>query len=97
MKNLKLKMSVIALVLGFGTAMATTQHSFANRKWGKDPLTGVYTEVTGLSSPSGYDCTPSANVCTEEYPMDVDPNNQAGDDHDGIAQPTNQILGKFEL
>ncbi|RFZ92876.1 hypothetical protein D0C36_15915 [Mucilaginibacter conchicola] len=95
MKNLKVKLAAIALVLGAGSALASAHHAFATRKWGKDASTGIYTEVTGLSSPSGYRCQNSSNVCTEEYPTDVDPNNQANDSHPGIAQPSNTVLGTF--
>ncbi|MFD0767143.1 hypothetical protein ACFQZI_19975 [Mucilaginibacter lutimaris] len=93
MKNLKLKMSVAALLLGFGSAMATAHHAFANRKWGKDPMTGVYSDLTGVS----YICNQSTRVCTEEYPADVDPNNQAGDQHPGTVQPTNIVLGDLDF
>ncbi|MEO7215552.1 DUF6520 family protein [Mucilaginibacter sp.] len=96
MKNLKLSVSLAALVLGIGSAFATTaNHSFTNKKWGRDPLTGVYTDVTGQSSPADYKCKDGANSCTEEYPADVDPNNQAGDTHPGTVTPVNIILGNF--
>jgi hypothetical protein len=95
MKSLKVKLSAIAFVLGFGSALATSHHAFANRKWGLDQSTGKYVEVTGLSTPSGYTCETSANVCTADYPMDVNPNSQANDQHPGIAQPTNIVLGDF--
>ena len=91
MKNLRLKFAAAALVLGFGSAMATTHHAFANRTWTKDAISGLYSDVTGQA----YDCTTSTKVCTEDYPADVDPNNQAADQHPGIAQPTNIVLGKF--
>jgi hypothetical protein len=92
MKNLKLNFAVAALVLGFGSAMATTHHAFANRTWGYDQSTGKYILV---SSTPGYSCDPSAQVCTADYPLDVDPNNQATDQHPGIAQPSNIVLGDF--
>jgi hypothetical protein len=96
MKNLKLSVSLAALILGIGTAFATTSHpSFANKKWGKDPVSGLYTEVTGQSAPGDYRCTTATTSCTEEYPADVDPNNQAGDAHPGTVSPVNIILGSF--
>ena len=96
MKNLKLKMSVAALVLGLGSAMATTHSNSTNRKWGRDAL-GVYTEVTGMNAPADYKCKSSSSTCTEEYPADVDPNDQAGDAHAGTALPTNIVLGDFSI
>ena len=96
MKNLKLNLSAIALLLGVGSALATSHHSFANRKWGRDRVTGIYTEVTGMTPPD-YKCASSTNICTEEYPADVDPNNQAGDQHPGTALPSNTVLGNFSL
>ena len=96
MKNLKFNLSVAALILGMGSALATTHHNTSNRKWGRDHVTGIYTEVTGLTPPD-YKCKSSTNICTEEYPEDVDPNNQAGDQHPGSALPSNTLLGDFSL
>ena len=90
MKNLRLKMAVAALVLGVGSAMATAHNPFANRTWAKDSL-GHYSDVTGQA----YDCTPGTQVCTEDYPTGVNPNNQSTDSYPGIAQPSNVILGNF--
>jgi hypothetical protein len=93
MKNLRLKFAAAALILGIGSAMATTHHAFANRTWGYDQSTGKYIEV---STTPGYSCVGSAQTCTADYPLDVDPNNQAGDAHPGTAQPSNIILGDFD-
>jgi len=91
MKNLKIDLAAIALVLGAGSALAMTgTHRFANKTWGKLP-NGTYVNVTGQP----YSCTPSAAVCTEDYPSDVNPNNQAGDAHPGIADPVNIVHGAF--
>ena len=96
MKKLKVSLSALVVILGIGSAFATvTKHDLANRKWGRDPLTGVYTDITGGEKGTDYTCTGTSIVCSEEYPADVDPNNQAGDTHPGTALPMNVESGSF--
>jgi hypothetical protein len=94
MKKLKVSLSMFALILGLGTAFATAHHAKpASKTWSRNPSTGLYSDITG--QPQTYNCDDAQTVCTAVYPSDVDPNNQAGDAHPGIAQPTSVELGNF--
>ena len=74
MKNLKVKMSMLAIVAGFGFAFAGSAHgAFSNRKWAKQS-TGSYTDITGQVIGVDYSCKASTNTCTAVYPSTQDPN-----------------------
>ena len=95
MKDLKIKLAAMAILLGIGSAFATvTPHRTDLKRWGKYP-SGLYTEVTGDVKGTDYFCNGMSSICTEEYPADVDPNNQLTDDHAGIASPVNSVIGTF--
>lgn len=92
MKNLKFKLAVAALVLGVGSAFATLKHyDPTDRKWSKDPATGVYTDITGQSKGFDYDCDSSDAICTETYPLGVDPNHNTNN-----VQPLSQETGMLQ-
>lgn len=75
MKNLKFKLSVMAIVLGMGSAFATLKHPDpTDRKWSRDPSTGVYADITGETKGFDYDCDANPGICTATYPEGVDPN-----------------------
>jgi hypothetical protein len=95
MKNLKVKMSLLALVLGASAAFATVQHhQSTDRKWSLDETSGVYTEVTGQLEGIDYTCSESQDVCTETYPAAVDPNNNPeGPNH---VAPISSESGLFQ-
>jgi hypothetical protein len=91
MRNLKVSLSLFALVLGMGTAFATANlHKKLNRTWGKES-SGLYTEVTGQS----YECSEGTQTCTAQFPADVNPNDQANDAHPGIVPESNIEQGVF--
>jgi hypothetical protein len=92
MKNLRFKFATAALVLGVGSAMATTHHAFATRIWGYDQSSHQYIDV---ATTPGYLCEFSTKVCTVEYPAAVNPNNQATDTYPGTAQPSATVLGDY--
>lgn len=74
MKRSSLKISVLALVMGVGAAMATSAHaSFANQTWGRKSAT-LYINVTGQHQGSDYTCSGTTSVCTAVYPAGQDPN-----------------------
>ena len=96
MKNLKVKLSAIALVLGLGTAFATVQHHDpSDRKWTKDPSSGLYSEITGQEEGTNYDCNESTARCSETYPEAVNPNTNpaTGPLH---VEPISYELGDFQ-
>jgi hypothetical protein len=94
MKNLKVQMSMLALVLGIGTAFATVHPvGTGTKKWSRNHTSGVYTELPPSQS---YSCLDASTICTATYPDDVNPNNQAGDAHPGIVQPTSFETGDFQ-
>ncbi|OOQ59993.1 DUF6520 family protein [Mucilaginibacter pedocola] len=96
MKNLKVKMAALALILGTGAAFASvTPKPFLNKKWGLNRSTGQYVEVTGQTKGADYTCTGVSETCTAQFPSDVDPNNQAGDAHPGTVAGTNIEPGIF--
>jgi len=95
MKHLKVALAIAAIAAATGSAVATTHHNFSNKKWGRNPSTGLYIDITGQSQGVDYQCNAGSNVCTAEYPADVDPNNQAGDAHPGTVLPTNVVNGAF--
>jgi hypothetical protein len=96
MKNLKVKMAAMALLIGTGAAFASVApKAFTNKKWGLDRATGLYIDVTGETKGVGYSCTGVSETCTAQFPSDVDPNNQAGDAHPGTVAGTNIEPGVF--
>ena len=96
MKNLKVKLSFLALLLGVSSAFAgMSQQRFANRKWTKDPSTGIYNPVTGQKG-TDYLCSESANNCTETYPETIDPNTNPAVGQPGHVNPTSVELGDFQ-
>lgn len=96
MKNLKVNFFAIVLVLGIGTAFATaSHHRLDDRKWARDPMTGVYTDITGQQKGDDYQCNGNNGICTAEYPADVNPNNQGSDQHPGTVAPDATELGSF--
>jgi hypothetical protein len=75
MKNLKFQFALAAMLLGFGGAVATAQHrSLVDQKWARNPVTGLYTNITGQNQGFEYDCDHSSDVCTATYPPGQDPN-----------------------
>jgi hypothetical protein len=75
MKNLKVKLSALAVIMAVSGAFATMQPKhFAAHKWGRDPLTGVYTDITGETEGQQYNCDDSPEICTATYPAGQDPN-----------------------
>jgi hypothetical protein len=74
MKNLKVKMSMLAVVIGFAGAFASSAHgSFANKTWGRES-SGLYVDVTGQNQGTDYNCTGSSGICTAVYPATQNPN-----------------------
>jgi hypothetical protein len=74
MKNLKVKMSMLAVVIGFAGAFASSAHgAFTNKTWAKQS-SGHYLNITGQTRGVNYDCNASANICTAVYPATQDPN-----------------------
>ncbi|MES2063577.1 MAG: DUF6520 family protein [Bacteroidota bacterium] len=86
MKNLRLKLAVAALVLGLGSAMATTHHAFANKSWGHR-TDGSYVDLTGVN-PNRYSCAESEETCIAVYPATQNPNTNP-------ANPVSIIFGTF--
>jgi len=96
MKRLKISFAALAVVLGLGSAFATTTyHPFSNKTWGLNQATGLYIDVTGQTKGVDYSCASSTKICTEDYPSDVNPNDQDHDAHPGTVQGTNIVLGNF--
>lgn len=96
MKNLKIKLAILAILMGVSAAFATAPHrAFANQKWGRDAATGLYLNITGQSKGIDYTCTGSSAVCTAVYPQGVDPNDQDHDAYPGTAAPVSTELGAF--
>jgi hypothetical protein len=95
MKNLKVKLSVLALILGMSTAFAGLQHKrFGIQKWTED-AGGAYSPVTGTKG-IDYLCSESANHCTETYPDTVNPNTNPPLGEQGHVEPTSVELGDFQ-
>ena len=93
MKNLRIKLSVLALILGLGSAFATIKPQFAIKRWTQDPQSLTYTDITALGD--NYECSESTNLCTVEYPEGVNPNDQEHDAYPGTAPASNQVSGDF--
>lgn len=74
MKNLKVKLSVLAMVVGLGSAFATVKSLDDNRKWSRDDASGLYTDITGQTVGINYDCGDGSHVCTATYPAGQNPN-----------------------
>jgi hypothetical protein len=94
MKNLKVNLGALALLLGISAASFGAIHRSADHKWGLQS-NGEYIEVTGQSQGPDYRCTGDENVCTETYPEGVDPNDQDNDTFPGVAEPTAIVSGNF--
>lgn len=90
MKNLRVKLSVLALLLGAGSAFAGMSHKVADRKWTQDPQTLTYTPVTGTQG-IDYECIDNPGNCTESYPDGVNPNSNPNN-----VQPTSVEHGEFQ-
>jgi hypothetical protein len=89
MKSLKVSLSALAILLGLGSALLTSAAPhFSNKTWGRDPLTGVYTEVTGQHQGSDYTCKSAITVCTAVYPATQNPNADP-------SNPISTVLGDF--
>jgi hypothetical protein len=90
MKNLRSKMAVMAIILSAGAAFAgTTPAHFASHKWGRNPLTNAYTDITGQTKGVNYRCSSNTSViCTATYAEGVNPNNQ-------VATPLSTETGEF--
>ncbi|MFB9844027.1 DUF6520 family protein [Mucilaginibacter ginsenosidivorans] len=96
MKKLKVSITALALVLGVGTAFATTAYRpFTNKTWALNPSTGLYMDITGQVRGVDYNCTGASGTCTADFPSDVNPNDQAHDAHPGTVQGTNIQTGVF--
>lgn len=88
MKNLKVKLSAMAVILGLGAALATAAPaSFSNKAWGK-LSNGTYLDVTGQQQGTDYNCTASAAICTAVYPATQNPNVNP-------ANPISTVAGTF--
>jgi len=75
MKHLKVSLSLLALVLGAGSAFATVAHKdLTERKWARDAASGVYSDITGQQKGVDYECDNSSAICTATYPDGVNPN-----------------------
>lgn len=75
MKNLKIKLAALALILGVSGAFATMKpRHFDAHKWSRDATTGAYTDITGKLLGQDYNCQVSSSVCTATYPASQDPN-----------------------
>jgi len=92
-----MSMSAMALILGMGAALATTtsHHRAGTKIWGLNQTTGMYEDVTGLEEGLDFECRSGVTVCTEEYADDVNPNDQANDQHPGTASPIGVETGRF--
>ena len=95
MKKLKVSLSAMALLLGIGAAFAGSSHQTLEKKWGINRSNGQFVDVTGEEVGTGYSCTGANAVCTETYPADVNPNDQANDAHPGVAQASSMEAGIF--
>jgi len=88
MKNLKVKLSALAIILGLGAAFASASpHAFANKKWAL-LSDGNYLDVTGQVKGSDYQCDNSSHTCTAVYPATQNPNVNP-------ANPISQEIGTF--
>jgi hypothetical protein len=75
MKSLKIKLSALAVILAVSGAFATRQPKhFAAHTWGRDAVSGQYTDITGEKEGTDYNCDPGTDVCTATYPAGQDPN-----------------------
>ncbi|OCX54303.1 hypothetical protein BEL04_08575 [Mucilaginibacter sp. PPCGB 2223] len=75
MKNLKVKLAALAMVIGLGSAFATVKHvALSDRKWSYDASLDQYTDITGQQKGINYDCDEASSVCTATYPQAQDPN-----------------------
>lgn len=96
MKHLKVSISAMALILGMSAAFATAGHrNLDDKKWGVNRSTGMYEDITGQSEDTEYECNSDEGICTETFPSDVNPNDQANDQHPGVALPTSRVSGEF--
>lgn len=97
MKNLRISMSAMALILGMSAAFATTasNHRSGTKTWGLNQSTGMYEDVTGQEEGLDFECRSGVTTCTEEYAEDVNPNDQANDQHPGTASPISVETGRF--
>lgn len=95
---------IVAGGLAIGTQSAfTNARTLTNKVWGYEfiPANGSipahyeYVDLTGLEIEEDYNCDISENLCTEEYPELVNPNDQANDAYPGIATPVNRVDGDF--
>jgi hypothetical protein len=89
MKNLKVQLSGLAIVLGLAGAFASSAatHNFSNKTWGRN-ADGTYTDVTGEHQGTDYSCKSSTAICTAVYPATQDPNLNP-------ANPISTVLGDF--
>jgi hypothetical protein len=91
MKNIKIKLAAFMILLGTGAAFATqVHHRTTDQKWARNPITGAYTDITGLEKGTDYRCNSSTQVCTVTYAAGVDPASP------GTATPISQELGLFQ-
>jgi hypothetical protein len=74
MRNLKVKLSVLAMLVGLGSAFATRKPLDDNHKWSRDAVSGAYTDITGQQLGTDYSCDNGSDVCTATYPAAQDPN-----------------------
>jgi hypothetical protein len=78
MKNLKIKLAALALILGVSGAFATMKpRHFDARKWSRNAASGAYTDITGEQLGQDYNCQFSSAVCTATYPAGQDPNTKS--------------------
>lgn len=63
------------MILGVSGAVATAHPAkLANHKWGRNPSTGMFTDITGQQQGIDYQCNESTKTCTATYPAGQDPN-----------------------
>jgi hypothetical protein len=97
MKNLKIKLSALMILVGTGAALATVRHTrTTDHKWSRNPSSSVYTDITGQEVGSDYRCLDAAQICTATYPEGVNPNDQSSDAYPGTALPSSTESGLFE-
>jgi hypothetical protein len=78
MKSLKVKLAMLAMVIGLGSAFATVKHhALSDRKWSRDASSGQYQDITGQTQGIEYDCDLASSVCTATYPEGQNPNSDA--------------------
>ena len=98
MKSLKINFVAAIAILGllFAFTSESSYSSVTNLMYELDESSGDWTPVTGIKG-QDYDCDPSSEICTAEFPSTVDPNDQENDSHPGTVEPSNIVRGDYFL